>query len=367
MSQLKKQLVTGRKVTRRSKAANTSMPSTQSGSTWTSGIKFFKQVAIWTWTPVRVSIKRWPKATLVVALIGTSAALAGYAIFRMMSALTSTLPERLEVISPRADLQSTISSIAADTLKAAQREHWSRSALTDKLLSRVSMVDGVDEVTIRSGLDRKLRINVVAQAPLLVLEGKGNERILVGSKFKIIARGLGSNDYGHLPQVEAPDLSLNIRPSRDNKRAQTGLFVRPSSSSSVNIRWLSQQAIKISSLFEIEKIPVDVERIVWRNGTGFSAIVQQRETSAQVVAEAIAPGTRQLPDAAQVQQQVGPHRFTIILGENQFSEKFSRLQQVIQDIRLNKSLVDQIDLAFSDKAIIKMNEQLSDAKHGGLQ
>jgi hypothetical protein len=95
--------------------------------------------------------------------------------------------------------------------------------------------------------------------------------------------------------------------------------------------------------------------------------VRQRETSAQVVAEAIAPGTRQLPDAAQVQQQVGPHRFTIILGENQFSEKFSRLQQVIQDIRLKKSLVDQIDLAFSDKAIIKMNEQLSDAKRGGLQ
>lgn len=367
MSQLKKQLVTGRKVTRRSKAANTSMPSTQSGSTWTSGIRFIKQVAIWTWTPVRVSIKRWPKATLVVALSGTSAALAGYAIFRMMSALTSTLPERLEVISPRADLQSTISSIATDTLQAARREHWSRSALTDKLLSRVSMVDGVDEVTIRSGLDRKLRINVAAQAPLLVLEGKGNERILVGSKFKIIARGLGSNDYGHLPQVEAPDLSLNIRPSRDKKRAQTGLFVRPSSSSSVNIRWLSQQAIKISSLFEIEKIPVDVERIVWRNGTGFSAIVRQRETSAQVVAEAIAPGTRQLPDAAQVQQQIGPHRFTIILGENQFSEKFSRLQQVIQDIRLKKSLVDQIDLAFSDKAIIKMNEQLSDAKRGGLQ
>jgi len=39
---------------------------------------------------------------------------------------------------------------------------------------------------------------------------------------------------------------------------------------------------------------------------------------------------------------------------------------VIDDLQLKKTVVDQIDLGYSDKAIIKVNEQLSELKRGGL-
>jgi hypothetical protein len=133
------------------------------------------------------------------------------------------------------------------------------------------------------------------------------------------------------------------------------------------VRWLGQQSIKIKSLFESEKIPVDVEKIIYRNGTGFSALVRHRETLGQVVAEPVSLSARSGTDAAIPVTTPTVQKFTIVLGENQFQEKFARLQQIIQDLRLKRSPVDQIDLAFSDKAIIRMSEQFTDVKRGGLQ
>ncbi|MEN9529252.1 MAG: hypothetical protein RI932_1125 [Pseudomonadota bacterium] len=367
MSQLKKQEVVGRKPVRRKAVSSSSTAKPKGGSLWIASLRASRTTFHWMSLPFRASLKRWPKATIMVSLCVTATGAVGYGIYRAMDALTSTLPDRLEVNSPRPDLQATISSLASDTLETARREQWSRTALTDKLLSRISMVDGVDEVSVRAGIDRKMRINVVAQAPLLVLEGKGNERILIGSKFKIIARGLGTDDYAQLPQVEAPDLNLNVRASREKKKTQIGLFVKANSFSGANVRWLSQQAIKVRMLFDSEKIPVDVEKIVYRNGTGFSALVRHREAPGQLIAEPVPVGNRQAVDAMNIAVAPAAHKFTIVLGENQFQEKFARLQQVIQDLRLKRSPVDQIDLAFSDKAIIRMSEQFTDAKRGGLQ
>ncbi|MBM3382051.1 MAG: cell division protein FtsQ [Betaproteobacteria bacterium] len=367
MSQLKKQDVVGRKPVRRKAPTSSSAAKPKSASLWGTGLRACRTAFHWISVPFQMSLKRWPKATLIVTLGASATAALGYGIFLAMDSLTSALPERLEINSPRPDLHAAISTLASDTLQTARREQWTRSALTDKLLSRISMVDGVDEVSVRAGIDRKMRINVVAQAPLLVLEGKGNERILIGSKFKIIARGLGATDYAHLPQLEAPELNLNIRASREKKKTQTGLFLKPNSFSSANVRWLSQQSIRINSLFESEKIPVDVEKILYRNGSGFSALVKHRETLGQVVAEPVQTNPRAATAPTAVSTTPNVHKFTIILGENQFQEKFSRLQQIIQDLRLKRSPVDQIDLAFSDKAIIRMSEQLTDVKRGGLQ
>jgi hypothetical protein len=367
MSQLNKQEVVGRKPVRRKAASSSSTVKPKSSSLWTVGLRTCKTTLNWASMPLRASLKRWPKATLIVSLGMATVGALGYGIIQAMEALTSTLPERLEVNSPRSDLQATISSLASDTLQTARREKWTRTALADKLLSRISSVDGVDEVSVRAGLDRKMRINVIAQAPLLVIEGKGNERILIGSKFKIISRGLSADDYLFLPLVEAPDLSLNVKSSREKKKTQTGFFVRPNSFSSANVRWLGQQSIKIKSLFESEKIPVDVEKIIYRNGTGFSALVRHRETLGQVVAEPVSLSARSGTDAAIPVTTPTVQKFIIVLGENQFQEKFARLQQIIQDLRLKRSPVDQIDLAFSDKAIIRMSEQFTDVKRGGLQ
>ncbi|NBO37174.1 cell division protein FtsQ [bacterium] len=363
MSQLKKQAVVGRKPTRRNKPSSAGTPSASLGSRLRALTHWSTQIAAFTSWPLRASLKKWPKASMIVLASLTMLGAVGYGATKAAESLTQSLPTRLEISTPRAELFFAISKLSSDTLQTARAENWSRAALTDKLLSRISMVDGVDEVSIRAGLDKRLRIDVAAQAPLLVLEGKGNERILVGSKFKIIARGLSATDYGNLPLLEAPDLQLNISALREKKKAHSGLFVRPASISTANIRWLSQQAMKISSLFTANKLPVEVEKVLWRSGSGFSAIVRMKEYTGHAPVDGIGSSA----STVDMSPPVAQHKVTIILGESQFSEKFERLSQVFQDLRLKKANVDQIDLAFSDKAVIRMSDVVSETKRGGLQ
>lgn len=368
MSQLRKQSITGRKVTRRNAPTTTSVATSSRFKLWKGRFRLFGRISGGIFTPFKFVLKRWPRASLILILTASISSALVYGTLRFMKSITSSLPETIQVESPRVELHTSVSSIANDTLNSARKDNWSRTALFDKLLSRISAVDGVDEVSIRSGLDRKVIIKLVAQAPLLVLEGSENERILIGSKFRIIARGLGRNDYNHLPKIEAPDLSLNIRMVRERKKTLSGLFIRPINTSTANIRWLSQETIKILSYFESEKIPVDVLKVIWKNGTGFSAVVRQKDSKNDGFnINATLPIGVHTVEAVSSPQIQASHQFTIVLGENQFQAKFLRLHQIIQDLRLKDSLVDHIDLAFSDKAIIKLKDQLSEFKRGGMQ
>jgi hypothetical protein len=366
MSQLRKQSVIGRKTGRRISKSATST-ATGGSSRWKGGFKKVSRFFGWLLLPFTISLKRWPRLTLIAGCMLVATVTLGYGTYRSLKKLTQSLPHHIEVSSPRSDLKSRISVIAEETLNTARKEKWSRTALTDKLLSRLSSVEGVDEITVRAGLDKKLRISVAAQAPLLVLQGKDGERILVGSQFKIIARGLGSGEYDHLLQVEAADLNLNIKSSRERKKANTGLFVRPSSSSSINIRWLSQQALRLQNMFLTEKFPVDVQKIVWRTTNGFSAIVKTSPWDQAHSSPAPVMAVPMLQDAKMQAVTEERHKLTIILGEGQFTEKFARLEQILQDLRSKKLHADQIDLAFSDKAVIRMSEQLSENTRGALQ
>ncbi|NBW81994.1 hypothetical protein EBR21_09595 [bacterium] len=372
MSQLKKQTVAGRKTARRGKQT-TSHSQKNSSGIWRRIGRTTVQLSKAVFVVVRPgwhAARRWPMATAAVVLGGTVVLGAGYGISRLSNSLTQTLPTSIEVNSPRPELNDTIIRISTDTLQTARNENWSRNALADKLLSRVSMVDGVDEVSLRTGLDKKLRVDVVAQSPLLVMEAKSGERILVGSKFKIIARGLSANDYANLPLLEAPDLSLNVHAARERKRENNGLFVRPSTISSANIRWLGQQTLKIDSLFTSSKIPAKIDKILWRNGNGFSIVISANynsssdRTAANTIS-VVPAGASAAPLPADMSPST--QRTTVVLGENQFNEKFERLVHIIQDLRQRKVVAEQIDLGFSDKAIIRMPENLSDAKRGGFQ
>lgn len=372
MSQLRKQSVSGRKPTRRSNTASPSKSGTASTlriltvGLFRQTIRLGSMIA----KPCVSAAKRWPKATAVVAVSGFSFVALGYGVTQVMNSVTQSLPETLEVNTPRPDLYDSIVRIASETLQTARSEKWSRTALTDKLLSRISLVDGVDEVSMRAGLDKKLRINVAAQAPLMIIEGKSSEKILIGNKFKIISRTVNPSDYGNLPVLEASELPLNIYTQKEKRRAQNGLFVRPSTVSSANIRWLSQQTLRINSLFTASKLNYDLEKISWRNGSGFAIVLKNKDepvthekTPGQIVA---VPETSNPSITSAVPST--PHRVTtVILGENQLPEKFERLSQVLLDLRLKKTAVEQIDLGFSDKAIIRMSENLSEAKRGGIQ
>lgn len=372
MSQLKKQTVVGRKSARRSKPAPTHSHKKSGGVLRLMGQTSMKLVktAMVVVHPCLAAVRRWPMATASLLVGGAIFLGVGYGVSRLTQSLTQSLPTSIEVNSPRPELNDTIIRITSETLQAARNEKWSRNALADKLLSRVSMVDGVDEVSLRTGLDKKLRVDVVAQAPLLVMEAKGGERILVGSKFKIIARGLGANDYTSLPLLEAPDLSLNVASSREKRRENSGLFVRPSTMTSANVRWLGQQTLKIDSLFSAAKIPAKIENILWRNGAGFSIVISDNASADQDqpnpnTLTAVPVGQTGLSGHPESKSQ--NHRTTVVLGENQFNEKFDRLSQIIQDLRQRKLKAEQIDLGFSDKAIIRMPEGLSEAKRGGIQ
>ncbi|MEN9825269.1 MAG: hypothetical protein RI953_1014 [Pseudomonadota bacterium] len=372
MSQLKKQTVAGRKSAKRSKQVASHSQKGSSGilrKVGRSVVQLSKAVFV-VLRPGLYAVRRWPLATVAFVVGGGVFLGVGYGISRLTTSLTQSLPTSIEVNSPRPELNDTIIRISSDTLQTARNEKWSRNALADKLLSRVSMVDGVDEVSLRTGLDRKLRVDVVAQAPLLVMEAKGGERILVGSKFKIIARGLGADSYTNLPMLEAPDLSLNVHSARERRRENSGLFVRPSTVSSANVRWLGQQTLKIDSLFSASKIPAKIEKILWRNGSGFSIVISSKDHSAadhpaSNTISAVPVGTTAIPTGSDVSSM--NQRTTVVLGENQFNEKFERLAHIVQDLRQRKVSAEQIDLGFSDKAIIRMPETLSDAKRGGFQ
>jgi hypothetical protein len=168
-------------------------------------------------------------------------------------------------------------------------------------------------------------------------------------------------------QVEAADLNLNVKSSKERRKTNTGLFVRPTSSASVNIRWLSQHALRLQNLLFTEKIPVDLEKVVWKTNTGFSAIVKTQPVSEALPAPDFG-GAMPLPHETKPQNLTdSKHRMTIVLGDAPSSEKFSRLGQVLQDLKAKKLVADQIDLAFSDKAIIRMAEQISENRRGAAQ
>lgn len=374
MSQLKKQTVAARKQARRSNSTTAARSDGSAvhfrsvvASTWKVSARLATLVA----KPCLAAAKKWPKFFLIVGLCLLTVTAAGYGTSRVVGSIRQALPESFEVNTPRADLLESISRISRETIATARNERWNRSTLTDKLLSRISLVDGVDEVSLRAGLDGKLRIEVAAQAPMLIIEGKGNERILVGSEFKIISRSVGMSEYPQLPILEATDLPLNVNSNREKRRTQTGVFVRPASVSSANIRWLSQQTLRIHGLFASDKLNTELEKINWRVGTGFSVVLRHNELrSAQ--GEAVSQTTVAVPASAQqpmqqIEQPPAPVRTTVILGEGQLNEKYKRLVQVMQDLRLKKNAVEQIDLGYADKAIIRMSENLSEVKRGGIQ
>jgi len=372
MSQLKKQSVAGKKNTRRVKPS-TSKPATSTGrglrpilsSTWRASTAFLAFIG----KPCLSAAKKWPRATLALS-VGCGLVIAtGYGLNLVMQSITQSLPKTFEVNAPRPALQETITRIALDTLQSARAEEWSRTALTDKLLSRISLVEGVDEVSIRSGLDKRVKIDVAAQAPLLVIIGKNSERILVGNRYKVIARGVNASEYTHLPIVEAPELSLQVQ-QRERRRAHNGLFIKPSPISDSNIRWLSQQTMTISSLYTASKMNSELEKIVWKNVGGFSLVIKhpdEHPTASHSPNTVTAIPLNQPQQSPSAPLHAGPSKTTVILGEGQLNEKFERLAQVMQDLRLKKASVEQIDLAFSDKAIIRMSESLSETKRGGVQ
>ncbi len=372
MSQLKKQSVAGRKITRRTKQTS-SKPASSAGrglrpiltTTWRASTAFLAFIG----KPCLSAAKKWPRATFALS-VGCGLVIAtGYGLNLAMQSITQALPKTLEVNAPRPALQETITRIALDTLQSARAEGWSRTALTDKLLSRISLVDGVDEVSIRSGLDKRVKIDVAAQAPLLVIIGKNSERILVGNRYKVIARGVNASEYTHLPIVEAPELSLQVQ-QRERRRAHNGLFIKPSAISDSNIRWLSQQTMTISSLYTSSKFSSELEKIVWKNVGGFSLVIKHPDDHPPAnnsPTTITATPLNQPQQGSSVPLHVSPAKTTVILGEGQLNEKFERLAQVMQDLRLKRASVEQIDLAFSDKAIIRMSETLSEAKRGGVQ
>jgi hypothetical protein len=321
--------------------------------------------------PCLSAAKKWPRATFAVTLGCAVLFTAGYGINLIMSSITQSLPKSFEITSPRQALHETITRITNDTLHTARLEKWSRSALTDKLLSRLSMVDGVDEVSIRAGLNKKLLIDVVAQAPVLVVVGNGSERLLVGNKFKIIARNVNTSEYNHLPVVEAPELNLQPQTPKERRKAHRGLFIKPASISDSSIRWLSQQSLKIVSLYASNKISSELEKIIWKNVGGFSVVLRHQEEPHPVVGPTQQSVTAQPAhhslQSTETLTHSAPKRTLVILGDNKFEEKFERLGQVMQDLRLKQKLIEQIDLAFSDKAIIRMSENLSEVKRGGVQ
>lgn len=374
MSQLKKQTIAARKQTRRSSSTTAARSGGSAviwrsiaSSTWSVSTRLATLVA----KPCLAAAKKWPKFFLVIGLSLLTVTATGYGVSRVVGSIRQALPESFEVNTPRADLHESISRISRETIATARTERWSRTTLNDKLLSRISLMDGVDEVSLRAGLDGKLRIEVAAQAPMLIIEGKGNERILMGSKFKIISRSVGTSEYPHLPVLEATDLPLNVNSNREKRRTQTGVFVRPSSVSSANIRWLSQQTLRIHGLFASDKLNTELEKINWRVGTGFSVVLKHKdqrpahgETDSHT---AIAVPASAPQPVQQIEQPPAPLRTVVILGEGQLNEKYERLVQVMQDLRLKKNAVEQIDLGYADKAIIRMSENLSEVKRGGIQ
>lgn len=365
MSQLKKQTIVSRKGARTPQTRKTAK-----GTSFQSGVLRLcrsagKALFSLLYRPFKNARFRWPIAALAVSAALTSGGLIAYSASKLLTGVVEHLPDRLEVRCLRIDLREKIAEIASDTLRQAQKSKSTRTALMDKLMSRISKLDGVDEVRIRAGLDGKVLVDVSAQTPFLVLQGKGSERVLVGNQFKIIARSLPSNSYGHLPHIVTPELSLNLSYSSAKSETYTGYFVRPSINAGVNVRWLSQQTIDIYSLFESMRLPLKVEKVVWKEVSGFNvAVAEKVPTPTQI------PGVG-MSDLASTQEDTpatptSPHRYNVVLGENDFREKFSRLKQVIDDLQLKKTVVDQIDLGYSDKAIIKVNEQLSELKRGGL-
>jgi hypothetical protein len=314
--------------------------------------------------------KKWPRATFAVTVSCGVLFSAGYGINLAMSSITQSLPKSFEINTPRQALHETITRITNDTLHTARLEKWSRSALTDKLLSRLSLVDGVDEVSIRAGLDKRLIVDVAAQSPVLVVIGKSSERLLVGNKFKVIARNVNSSEYTHLPVVEAPELNLQQQAQKERRKAHRGLFIKPASVSDASIRWIGQQALRISALYTSNKIPSELEKIVWKNSSGFSLVLRHHEdTTPQALnpqTVAAVPHNPQQPSTETVSSS-NPKRTLVIIGEGKLEEKFERLEQVMHDLRLKQKLIEQIDLAFSDKAIIRMSETLSEVKRGGVQ
>jgi hypothetical protein len=371
MSQLKKQSIAARHSSRRNQQR-----STRSGKNHWSSRRLVSTTFRWIirgvkliGRPLIVAGQRWPRA--VVTLTASGLVLAGmtFGINQAIKSLAYTLPEVVEVNDIRSDLYQTVERIATDTLRTARAERWSRRALADKLLSRISLLDGVDEVSLRTGLDRKLKIHVAAQAPLMVLEGKGGERVLVGSKYDVIVRSLGAHDYSNLPRLDASELPLNLRSPKERKREHDGLFFRPSTATGVNVRWLSQQTIRIHTLIHQGNLPAELDKVSWRDGTGFSVTLKIKDASAHE-GPSSAPTPALLHPNENVATPALPSKnlkTVVIFGDGQFVEKFNRLSQILQDIRLKKSMVEQIDLGFSDKAIIRMSENISDSKRGGAQ
>lgn len=366
MSQLKKQSIVSRK-------ANRAPAKRKPGRTSSHSFVFLRLisrgaigVSSLVFKPFKNLNGRWPISALIVAGGVTGLGLAAYGTATAVKSITEKVPERLEVRCLRIDLRDKISEISSDTLNEAQNSSWNRTALMNKLLSRISKLDGVDEVRIRAGLDRKVIVDVTAQTPFLVMQGKGSERILIGDQFKIIARGLPKNSYDHLPQLEIPELNLNLTSSRETSETRSGYFVRPSINAGVNVRWLGQQTINIYSLFESQRIPLKVQMVSWKSVSGFNVLVEEHSIHNQKVASNIGLQSIGISQNPSTNTPNTPHQYNVVLGEKDFSEKFTRLKQVIDDLRTKKTVVDQIDLGFADKAIIRVNEQLSEAKRGGL-
>jgi len=313
MSQLKKQTVVSRKGARTPQAKKA-----PKGTTLQTGLfrllgSAGKAVLIFLFRRFKGSRFRLPVAALAVTTALASGGLIAYTSSRLLTGVVEQLPERLEVRCLRIDLRDKISEIASDTLRQAQKAKTTRTALMDKMMSRISKLDGVDEVRIRAGLDGRVLVDVTAQTPFLVLQGKGSERVLVGDQFKIIARSLPNNSYSHLPQIETPELALNLSYSSQKSETHAGYFVRPSINAGVNVRWLSQQTINIYALFESERIPLKIEKVVWKAVSGFNVSVEEKLSSGLNKIPGVSGSALNSNQGLLTEAQPTLHRYNVVL------------------------------------------------------
>lgn len=266
-----------------------------------------------------------------IALIGFAVMAAGVSGLALRNLILSyhekILPNTIVLNISNSKTTAEVRAIVESKLAEAKRTNQTRSNFLSQVSQSISEVAAVDEYWIRLGLDRRLQISATLQIPVLLVE-TATDKFVIGNKLKIIEKNPKEEDLPKVLRLSAPEarfksIHANSIASRNNKYSRTPGLGKLAAEN-INVPWLVRQSQQIETLITQKKFPYSIDRIVWKNASGFEVIMK------------------------------GAPR--VVLGETMIPKKIDKLSEVFADLENRRITAESVDLNFADKALIKTSD-----------
>jgi hypothetical protein len=272
--------------------------------------------------------RRSPRASLIAAATLSAMLLLAWGLQAFHKMESNSLPKSFRIFSSSDALTERINRTAWQTLQEARRLKSTRTEFMQELSRSLTMLEDMDDFEVRTGLDKTLQITAVPQTPAFVVEVEDGTRWAVSQRLSVIGQAPSNFSEANLLLVKFPELKI-VQKLDFAKHEKSHRFQL----AGINMPWVFRQVRLFSSqneLFSAHKM--QLESLSWRAATGLSAkFLRKSDTSNPSLPALVA-----------------------VFGDSEINQRLDKLRDLLKDFSSRNLTPEQVDLSFSDRALIRM-------------